>query len=129
MDILIQLPPYKTDAENQQPVYDYTIPLGERTYRVKITYMTRQARWYLNLYAIDDTPLIKGIFLAVNLRLLQYLQIEGLPEGDLMLMDLSDAGTECGWADLGNRCELAYLEPEDIPSPTALPDITITGAP
>ena len=130
---MIQLPPYEPTVDDQQSVYDYTIPLGERTYRVVLTHRgwQRQDRWYLNLYTADNVALILGIFLAVDIPLMDDLEIEGLPDGRLFLLDTSDAGLECGFADLGNRCVLEYVTADEMADLATTPDygITITAAP
>jgi len=126
---MIQLPPYAPTEDEQQPVYDYTIPLGERTYRVVLTYRSRQDRWYLDLYTVADVPLILGVFLAVDVLLLDDLQITGLPEGRLALWDTAGTEEECGWADLGNRCELVYIEESEIPTVPELFGITVEAVP
>lgn len=126
---MIQLPPFGVDAVDQSPVYDYTIPLGERTYRVVLTYRGRQDRWYLDLYTVAQEPIVLGTMLAVDVFLLEDLRLPELPEGKLALFDTSGAGLECGWDDLGARCELVYLDPADLPAPAADPDLIVEQVP
>lgn len=123
---MLQLPPYAPTEDEQQPVYDYTIPLGDSTYRVKLVYRVRTDRWYISLYTADDTPLVLGVMLIVDTVLFDGLQIDGMPTGKLALWDTAETGVECAWADLGNRCELIYIDPEDEPEADAGPDVTVS---
>lgn len=125
---MLILPPYKHAADDQEAVYDYTVPLGDASYRVVLTHCTRQDRWYMSLYDADDAILIHRVFLAVDIFLLEDLEIEGLPPGELALFDTSESGAECGFDDLGNRCELIYLEPEDLSLDPGPPNVTIEAA-
>ena len=125
---MIQLPPYSPTSDEQQPVYDYTIPLGGITFRVVLKYLVRPDRWYISIYTVDGVALVKGVKLVVDTVLFEDLQIPGMPAGKLALWDTADSGAECGWADLGNRCQLVYIEPEDEPELDPDPAITITAA-
>jgi hypothetical protein len=114
---MIQLPPYATDAKDQQSVYDYTIPLGDDTFRVVLTHRERQDRWYIDIYTVAGAALVTGYMLAVDGPCFEDLQIAGLPAGTLALYDTSGSGEECGFADLGSRCWLVYLSPDELPEP------------
>lgn len=54
----LTLPPI--DPEDQNPVWDYDITLGDREFRLVLRYNSRMDGWYLDLYAGDGDPLILG---------------------------------------------------------------------
>jgi len=122
---MIQLPPFDIADVEQVPEYDYTIQLGDDTFRVVLRYAERTDRWYLYLYDAADEPLLLGKRLSIDTPLLETYQIPGLPPGDIAIWDTSDSGVECGYEDLGRRCHLVYLEPADLADPTAAAAITI----
>lgn len=124
---MIQLPPYG-DAE-QQPVYSYTIALDDVLFGFVLLYRERQDRWYMSIYDSDGEPLLLGKKLSVDTPLLEAYEIPGLPPGEIALWDTSGAEVECGFADLGVRCELIYIEVDELPPPAADPDITIEAVP
>ncbi len=124
----IQLPPFD-DGTERVPVYDYTILLEGVLYRFVIRYGgERIDRWYMDIYDADDNALLLGKKLSVNTPLLEQYEIEGLPPGEIALVDMSGAEQECGFDDLGVRCELAYILESEIPADPPL-EVSITAAP
>jgi hypothetical protein len=124
---VVQLPPYfyGEQTEEQQASYDYRVALGDAEFRIALLYNEREDLWHMDLYTADDEPLILGQRMAINALLLEAHPRDGMPAGDLQLFDTTASGLECGFEDLGTRCEFYYWPPEDLP--TALPPgITIT---
>jgi len=126
---MIQLPPYDIAGAQQAPVYDYTITLSEVEYRVVLVYRKRGDRWYLYLYDADGVALLLGKKLSVDVPLLETYHIAGLPPGELALWDTANSDTECGELDLGTRCLLIYIEPDELVDPRTGDDITIEAVP
>lgn len=126
---MIHLPPFDIPNAGQAPVYDYTITLSELEYRVVLVYRERGDRWYLSLYDADGLELLVGKKLSVDVPLLENYQIAGLPPGELALWDTANSDTECGFDDLGVRCLLIYIEPDELVDPREADDITIEAAP
>lgn len=125
---MLQLPPFN-DGTARVPTYDYTILLGDTLYRFKLRYFgERLDRWYMSIFSASDSPLLVGKKLTVNTPLLEAYEIDGLPPGEIGLWDTSGAEAECGFDDLGVRCELTYIFPEEIPVLTPEYNITITVA-
>jgi len=54
------------DQEDQNPVWDYTVDLGDREFRIVLRYNSRMAAWYFDLYTAEDEPLIRGKRLVVQ---------------------------------------------------------------
>ncbi len=124
---MIQLPPFD-DGTERVPTYDYTILLEDVLYRFVLKYRDRLDRWYMDIYDADDNALLLGKKLSVNTPLLEIYQIAGLPPGEIALIDLSGDGPECGFEDLGVRCELVYILESEIPDDPPI-EVTITAAP
>src|SRR4030066_242844 len=101
---MIQLPPFDlTPEDEQQPAYDYSITLDGTEYRITVQYRERQDRWYLSLYSAADEPIILGLKLMADRYLLAPYVMAALPPGDLLLLDTTGAGVQCGFDDLGRK--------------------------
>ena len=74
----------------------------------------REERWSMTIYDADETTLVAGLPLHVNLELIGRFEIDGLPLGGLMLYDASGQNEECGRDDLGDRCLLLYESSEEV---------------
>lgn len=117
------LDPYQVD--DQQYVYDYTIELDGSTYRLTLTWKTRQAGWYLGLYSVDETPLLLGKRLSADTPLLRRYQIDGLPPGELVCLDMEDRGAEPTFESLGKRHLFWYFDESELPEATVSEDLLI----
>jgi hypothetical protein len=110
------IPPY--EPEEQSPVWDYVIDIGETSLRLKWTYRSRQDSWYLSIYTGDDesTPILLGYKMQLTAMLPQMSKYR-LPElgtvgtGDFAsqpffgLLDIAGTLEEPGYEDLGRRCQ------------------------
>lgn len=123
---MILLDPYQPDEA--QPVWDYTIALGDDTYRAVITYRERQDSYYLDLYTAEDVKLVSGKRLSIYWPILERRRVDGMPAGVVVLIDTADVDEYCQYADLGHRCQLAYFDRDDLPAAAAAEGITITTA-
>jgi hypothetical protein len=117
------LDPYQPD--DQQYVYDYTVELDSATYRVELVWKTRQLGWYLSLYAVDETALLLGKRLSADTPLLRRYQIDGLPPGDLVCIDMEDLGAEPTFESLGKRHLLWYFDESELPAQAVSEDLLI----
>jgi hypothetical protein len=74
---------------------------------------TTDGAWYLDLLSIDGTALVRGVKLALGRnKLARYKYREGMPAGDLHVVDSSGQGHECGRDELGARVVLQWEVPE-----------------
>ncbi len=125
------LPP--EDQEEQSPVWDYTIDLGDREFRITLRYNERLDSWYLDLYDADGNALILGKRLVSENVLIQaFTPLIQNPiwtdpatyqgGGDdseqqrriLAVLDLEDTGREPQYEDLGRSHKLYYLRVIDL---------------
>jgi len=112
--MIVQLPPVEPD--DQQNQYDYTIALGDFSYRVVLTWRERCLGWYLTLSDSDDEILIDGKRLAINWPVLFRHKGRQIVGGQLVLVDTTDplGGVESTFEDLGHRCVLLWAEDSEI---------------
>jgi hypothetical protein len=102
------------------PFYTIRVRLDEADYTLEFYYSTRQQRYYLHLSDAEDTPLVLGLKLVANVRLLRsYKHRDGMPSGELMVVCSSTDQSppklgELGLLDDGKRCSLVYYPAAEL---------------
>lgn len=126
--MIYELPPI--EPVEQSNSYDYTITLGDHSYRLILTWRERPAAWYLDLYNSADVLLIAGKRLSVDWPLL-FRHTGRLPAGgQLILLDTADSMLDCTFEELGDRCRWCWIPEAEIPDPVASGyPITVTAVP
>lgn len=125
---MIVLEPYR--PSDQYPALEYLVSLDAAEFTIGLTYHERQDRWYLDLSDADGVLLIGGKMLSPNVPLLADYQIDGLPPGELVLLDTGGTGEPCGYADLGWRHMLVYVPESELPAAATDPyDVEIAVVP
>ena len=115
---MLILPPIDLPEEDIPQKYKFSIVLDGVTFNIYLQYMFRSDRWYISLSDALENPLVMGKKMVIDFSLFEYNIKSGMPKGQIVLFDTSGTGEECGFADLGNRCKLIYLEDsEDEPIP------------
>lgn len=101
----------------QQPEWDYEVTLDDAVFRLLIQYRYRTDSWYLSIYTADGICLKRQKRLVIDYPIHWRYKGEDWPAGFLVLLDVASTGEECGYADLGSRCQLAYFEAADLEAP------------
>jgi hypothetical protein len=102
------------------PFYTIRVRLDEADYTLEFYYSTRQERTYLHLYDAEDNPLVLGLKMVPNVRLLRaYKHRAGMPAGELMVVCASADQEppvlgELGLLDDGKRCSLVYYPAAEL---------------
>ena len=122
----VMLPP--TNPDDQNPVWDFTVDLGNREFRIVLRYNSRMDGWYFDIYYIDGEAVILGKRLSVEdipgqlyKPLSQDPRWKFATEVDtsdsesaefaariLTLMDVGATGREAQYEDLGRSHRLYY---------------------
>jgi len=89
--------------------FSVRVLLGDEVYRLAFHYNERLERWFLSLFDQDDEAIFEGYALLLGIDYLRLVRDERLPEGSLVLDDSTGANAECGFDDLGQRCNLFYI--------------------
>lgn len=95
---------------NDVPSYQFRSELDSTTYTILIRYNSRMDRWVMDLNTENNTPLITGIILVLGTSLLARFQIDGIPEGDLFLINIENENTEGNRNNFGDNVQLFYQE-------------------
>lgn len=98
----------------ERPIYDYTIALSGRSYRVRLAWGDRQACWRLDLYTARGVALLLGARLSTGALLTSRFPDPRFPRGYLVLVDTQGEGEEPTLASLGDRHKLLFLTPEEV---------------
>lgn len=94
-----------------RPYYSMRVRLDGQDFNFKFRYASRQERFYLSIYAADDTPLVLGIKLVCNTELVRFYRNKpGMFAGELAVVATSPDRTPPKLTELGigKRCELTY---------------------
>lgn len=98
------------------PCRTFTTVIGEARYRITTTWNDRSQVWTLDIADGDtDAPIASGIPVVLGADLL----LSFAPElGRLIAVDMTSApgyGTDASAEDLGDRIQLLWLEPGEVP--------------
>lgn len=106
---MIEIP---TSFGNESHVEQRTT-LSGRDYVLRFDWNQRDGYWMLSLLEPNGEPIITGVKLVADWPLLQG-RLEALrPPGELLVVDSIEPHADPGFADLGERHALIYIEPGD----------------
>lgn len=74
----------------------------------------RAGSWFLDVLSSDETPIRSGIRLVLGTILGGRTVSLAFPAGALIAVDLSNAGQEAGFDDLGTRVVVYYYTVEEL---------------
>lgn len=101
--------PIEIPVATDTPLYTERVTLDGVEYLFKFDWNDRENRWYLSLFAVDETPLAAGIKVVANWPLLRRFTGENMPPGVLVAVDLSaERGESPTYTELGIRVKLLY---------------------
>lgn len=104
------------------PQHTQTVTLDGTQFRLRLTWRHRLRGWYLDLYALDETPLLLARRLCPGWSLNLGLTIEGGPEGVLLVTGPDDY--ERG--DLGGALLLWYYPRAELQAVYVAPEVLTT---
>lgn len=83
--------------------------LDGRDYVLRFDWNQRDGHWFLGIYDPNGAPIITGIKLVSNCRLLGARTETLRPPGELLVLDLQTPVVDPGFVDLGARHALVYV--------------------
>jgi hypothetical protein len=90
--------------------YKYRIDLDGTTYSMDYRFNPRIERWVLDFKDFQETPIVTGIILLLNVDLLGKFVLPLIPPGTLFLFDINGSGLEMGKDDPNINHLLLYEE-------------------
>jgi len=105
-----------------EPYYTIRVRLDDQDYTLEFTYSTRQERYYVSLFDVEDKPLVCGLKLVTNTPLLRYWHHkDGVPPGELMVTATGQDVTPPKIGELleDGRCQLTYFTAAEVSAQVA----------
>ena len=96
--------------------YTFHTTLDGQAFILAFDWNAREGEWYVSLADGSGNPLVMSTKIVPNILLWQqYKAAGGLPAGDLIAIDTQNnlQTAQIGFADLGQRYQLCYLELAD----------------
>ena len=89
-----------------------TPDLDGTVYRMSLRWNEHLESYMMDLETVDGTRLLMGRPLTVDFDLLDGYRtsVSGLPPGQLIALDVSQLGEDCGQGGIGGRIKLLYVE-------------------
>jgi hypothetical protein len=81
---------------SSQPDFQLDVDLGGVVFRLRVTYNTRDASWYLSIMDVDGTPLVMGQRMTIKTSILGQYVLAELPAGALLIIDPQGTGADPG---------------------------------
>lgn len=88
--------------------------LSGRDFVLRFDWNQRDGHWTLGLYQPNGDAIITGLKLVVSWPLLGARTEALRPPGELLVVDTQVPAIDPGFADLGARHSLIYVEPGDV---------------
>lgn len=90
--------------------WDQVVVIEESEYRFRVEWSTREEAWYLSISDQDGNDLAMGLKLVEGCNVLRRETDTRLPQGKLVLLDVTGATEETTRDELGTRWVLLYDE-------------------
>lgn len=92
------------------PDFSFQIDLDGTIFGFRFCYNERTDRWSMSISDGVGNPIVSGIAVVTNWKLLQRFKTPGLPPGQLFTMDITGGNTEPGEVNFGDTVLLCYSE-------------------
>lgn len=83
-------------------------------YVLDVRWNAREAAWFLDILAEDETPIISGVKIVLGTTLGRRSADSAKPAGLLRAFDLSGRSEEAGFDDLGTRVVVYYFSADEV---------------
>jgi hypothetical protein len=94
--------------------YDFATVLGGTTYVFNVYWNARDAAWYLDLLAEDETPIRHGVKILLGSPLGRRSASPLFPAGVLLASDLSGENLDATFDDLGTRVVVYFFTADEL---------------
>lgn len=97
-----------------QAHYRQATALDGEDYVLRFQWNARAGGWFLELADADGVPIVSGVRIVADFPLLRRVTDPRRPPGELIAADLSGQALDPGFAELGERVVLTYLDAEEV---------------
>jgi len=100
-------------ARQDFPAYEERVVIDGTPYRLRFRWNSREESWAFDILTTAGVVLRAGIKVQVDWALLKRSHRGDLPDGDILSIDTSGAGSPPGVDELGDRVILVYTTEAD----------------
>jgi hypothetical protein len=94
--------------------YRIGVTIEDTQYLLDIRWNGREEKWYMDIYTEDETPIQHGIALVLGSVLGRTSTDPNFPAGAFVVSDLSNAGIDATFEDLGDRIVVYHYTEEEL---------------
>ena len=91
-----------------EPAYTIDTDLSGVVFRIRIEWNTRGEFWTIGLLEMDDTVIVDGQAIRADWEPFRQIVDERMPAGRIIVVDMTGAGTDPAYDDLGVRVLVMY---------------------
>jgi len=102
---LLELP-IRTDIGK----YNFRAPLDGITYTFRFRWNTRATAWFMDIKDVNDTPLVMGVKIVLNIELLASFKHLAIPQGTMLAVNLENENQAPTRDNFGTEIRLVYNE-------------------
>ncbi len=94
--------------------FQQVVPLEGESYTLIFRWNDRVSRWFLTIRDASGADLITGKKMVSDVPFTQHETIEGLPPGEIWVLDLTGSGVDPALRDIGDRVVLMYVDEANV---------------
>ena len=88
--------------------------IEDTQYLLDIRWNQREEKWYMDIYTEDETSIRYGIPLVLGAILGRTVNDPVFPPGKFIISDLSNAGVDATFEDMGDRVLVYYFSEAEV---------------
>lgn len=98
--------------------YRFGSKLDDTQYIFDVRWNGRALTWFLDVFQDDETPIARGLALVLGAAIGSRITDPAWPNGRMFVSDLSNAGRDATFDDLGTRVQLYYMTAAELAGTT-----------
>lgn len=112
--------PVRLPIDSTNPIYRVGVTINDIPYLFDVRWNARDSAWYFDLLDVSENPISLGIKIVLGTALGWRSADPRFPSGGIFAEDLSGAGRDATFDDLGSRVVLYYYTFDEITNPDTL---------
>lgn len=94
--------------------YRIGVAIEDKQYLLDVRWNGREEKWYMDIYTEDERPIKHGIALVLGAILGRTCTDPDFPPGAFVVSDLSNAGVDATYEDMGDRVVVYYYTEDEL---------------
>ena len=96
------------------PYFEQTVTLGLASFMITCCWNVRDEAWYVSVYKSDETPLVIGKKLTIDVNVLSDVYDDGKPDGGLYAIVMGNNIDVITRNNMGSEVELVYIGDDEV---------------